>query len=321
MKRLMCLFLILLFILMPTGCIPIIDTESRTSENSSAENTTTSDPDDSDQEWVVRYDFSQTDYELVESRGRYFIRFFDDALEHYPKKYGDYVPRGPVFADADEFITQVVNGTLTPDAKKFLVCSGFERVHGFLICNPYGLFDPVGPQGYETFGFCWSAPREYWIRVRSSDECSADGKMHFMPLEDMELYYEQQQKRITDYGNLYKEEIIEDRNATVSYFTEVFRGTIKYAYTLTDGERELLVEEYYQGDIYSGYPPQRPPDDIEEQFAQFSKVPNEVYVYDLREDGAFYLHITEPKVRPSAEWLVCWDAVPHVIQNDSTLTE
>ncbi len=198
------------------------------------------------------------------------------------------------FDSVEEFIDTVANGKLTDSQLKIANRSFKRDSNGIIICDFNDIQVPVYPKDFELTRVHWSGEL-YSFSLVSSDE-SFSGDYHYVNEEVYNLHYKNE--NLFENPNVTVTQVVENPDNT-EYYYSTSSGKLKTVkYTLTDGDKELIVYEKYRLDMV---------DALDKLTEVSDEIPYGVAIYGNSSGKLFYITIFDLKTKPTREWLNGFD--------------
>lgn len=202
------------------------------------------------------------------------------------------------FDSVEEFIDTVANGKLT-DSQLEIANTAFKKdSNGIIICDLNDIQVPVYPKGFDLTSVYWSGELYSFSLLSSDESCHID--YHYVNEEVYNRHYENE--NLFENPNVTVTQVVENSDNT-EYYHSTSSGKFKTVkYTLTDGDKELIVYEKYRLEIVG---------ELDELLEESDEIPSRVTIFGNNSGKLFYLTAFDLESKPTKAWLNGFDIKPY----------
>lgn len=232
-----------------------------------------------------------SDYILICDGDKSFL-VFDNIIEYEIKNPTSQIISGLYFDTMEEFKNTVTNGLLTDSQKRHMVLAFSKDSTGAIkICDFNNLYVPQLPANSSVSEVYWEG-ETYSFFLTLNDGVS--GSLGYLTEEIYNYIY-------LDYLNFFDRDLITvtkietlENGRVVTYYNTRGGEFMNVRYTLTDGDKTIVVEKEFTLSLY----------DNSHGFHVSSSVPDSVNLYGSYDDEFFHVLLRDFTTDPTDEWIL-----------------
>ena len=237
-------------------------------------------------------------YKFQKNENKFYLIIDDKTIEEIESNIdvGMSQQASIQFDSIDEFVNTVKSGKLN-DHQLAIANKTFKKdSNGIIVCDFDNIKIPVHPDEFECQAVYWSGELYSFYLETSDDEIAY---YHYLSKEKYNYQYENDYLTFFDIEGVSTVETVYGKEGTEYYYSTAKGKMKKIRYTLTEGNKVLIVDETYRLDMEDDSLPVS--DDI----------PYRITIYGSNSNDHFTIDIFEPDNKPTVEWIKKFDVKPY----------